>query len=197
LTQAFTDGMHAAGMPTTGKHFPGHGAVAADSHVAVPVDHRPFDEIWQHDLLPYRDLIEGGHLDAIMTAHIVYDAIDLNPPCFSPFWLQQILRQRLEFDGVIISDDLTMVGAATVGSYARRAELALQAGCDMLLICNKRAAVLEVLEHLTQSAYDIDPIASQRIKKLYGRCNIDNPDLSAHADWHAVQALELVGSVSD
>jgi beta-N-acetylhexosaminidase len=189
LTQAFTDGMHEAGMPATGKHFPGHGAVAADSHTAVPVDHRPFDELWQNDLLPYRDLIQGRHLDAIMTAHVIYDAIDSNAPCFSPFWLQQILRQRLEFDGVIVSDDLTMAGAATVGSYAHRAELALEAGCDMLLICNKRQAVLEVLQHLTDISYTIDPISSQRIEKLYGHCHIKRQDLSAHADWQAAQLL--------
>ncbi len=188
LTSAFIDGMHQAGMRATGKHFPGHGAVQADSHVAIPIDHRQFDEIWQHDLLPYQALIEAHQLDAIMTAHVIYPTIDPNTPCFSPFWLQQVLRERLQFQGVIVSDDLTMAGAATVGDYPRRAELALQAGCDMLLVCNNRPAVIEILDHLTQQSYRIDPLAAARIDTLYGESDIKKEDLPSHPHWQAAQS---------
>lgn len=146
LASSFIQGMHEAGMPATGKHFPGHGAVKADSHLTLPVDSRPFNTIYQEDLQPFLRL--NTALDAIMPAHILYDKIDDNAACFSPFWLQEVLRNRLAFTGVIFSDDLSMGGAKVVGDHVQRTQQAFKAGCDMVLICNERAQAILVLDEL-------------------------------------------------
>lgn len=143
LITAFIEGMRAAGMRSIGKHFPGHGSVAADSHVALPVDERSWADIEAYDLKPFQALAKA--LDGIMPAHVVYPQVDSLPAGFSRVWLQQILRQQLGFGGVIFSDDLCMEGAACIGSIRERMDVALAAGCDVVLICNNRAAVLEVL----------------------------------------------------
>ncbi len=147
LASAFRKGMKAAGMAATGKHFPGHGAVAADSHLALPVDERDLETIRAKDLIPFKTLI-GEDLEAVMPAHVVYKAIDPNPAGFSPFWIRQILREELGFKGVVFSDDLSMEGAAFAGVFSDRARLAQEAGCDMLLVCNNPAAAEEVLDAL-------------------------------------------------
>jgi len=152
LAGAFVAGMHEAGMAATGKHFPGHGWADADTHTSDALDNRDFDEIWEQDLVPFRQLVEAG-LDAIMPAHVLYPACSDKPAGFSSFWLQDILRNRLEFDGVIFSDDLTMKAAHAAGGYAQRAELALAAGCDVLLPCNNRAGALEVTEYLEENGF--------------------------------------------
>lgn len=152
LSKAFIEGAHQAGMKVTGKHFPGHGSVRGDSHLELPVDERSMSDINAHDLIPFRQLMdasEGSLLDAVMPAHILYPAVDKQFPVgFSSVWLKQILRQELNYGGVIFSDDLTMEGAAKYGSYTQRAQLALDAGCDVILVCNNRQGALEVLDYL-------------------------------------------------
>lgn len=168
LAGAFMAGMHEAGMPVVGKHFPGHGGVAADSHLALPSDGRSWEALWQTDLLPYRQLVSLG-LDAVMPAHVVYPALDPQPAGFSRYWLQEVLRGRLGFDGVIFSDDLSMEGAAAAGDYAERARLALEAGCDMVLVCNNPAAARTVLESLDGPAA---PASARRLTAMRGRAAV-------------------------
>ena len=146
LATAYIDGMAAGGMAATGKHFPGHGSVAADSHVDIPVDDREFTTIEAFDLKPFAAL--AHKMKAVMPAHVVYPKIDPLAAGFSSHWLKKVLRKQLGFGGMIFSDDLSMKGAETAGSFCDRAEQALKAGCDMVLVCNNREATEEVLEHL-------------------------------------------------
>lgn len=139
LANALIEGLHAAGMKSCGKHFPGHGHVAADSHVALPVDPRSWEEL-QEDMAAFRQ----GRVDAVMPAHVIYPAIDHRPAGFSPVWLK-LLREELGFDGVIFSDDLSMEGASVAGGIMERATAAWSAGCDMLLVCNAPDAAAQLL----------------------------------------------------
>ena len=165
LAGAYIEGMHEAGMAATGKHFPGHGWAEADSHVAMPVDERALDDIGNSDMQPFKAL--ASVLDAVMPAHVVYTNVDAHPAGFSAFWLQSVLRQQLQFDGVIFSDDLTMEGAAVAGGFAQRAQAALQAGCDMVLVCNQPDAADEVLDWLAHAGYRADQqrLAAMRARK--------------------------------
>lgn len=168
LANAFIEGMHEAGMAVTGKHFPGHGSVVADSHLELPVDSRTWDEIVSHDLLPFQNLIQD--LDAVMPAHILFDQVDEQPVGFSSRWLKGVLRKQLGFDGVIFSDDLTMEGASVVGSYEDRAQLALEAGCDAVLVCNNRKGALSVLHHLQrQSTVQNERLERMRMSQSWSR----------------------------
>lgn len=155
LAAAYIEGMRAVGMMAVGKHFPGHGAVAADSHTDLPVDSRAFSDIWQKDLLPYRQL--KNKLAGIMTAHIIYEKIDKHPTSFSKYWLHEVLRKKINFTGTIFSDDLSMAGANYAGNYIERAQLALTAGCDMVLVCNNRQGAIQILDNLNpvRSNFDI------------------------------------------
>lgn len=143
LASAFLTGMKRAGMAATGKHFPGHGSVKADSHIAAAIDHRSFAQIEQQDMQSFIQL--QPQLDALMPAHVIYDQIDPNPAGFSPFWLQQVLREKMQFDGVLFSDDLSMQAACVAGGADARIRAALDAGCDMGLVCNDRSAALTAL----------------------------------------------------
>lgn len=145
LAGALAAGMAEAGMGCVGKHFPGHGFIEADSHVDIPVDERGFDEVWAADIAPYRHRI-GRQLAGVMPAHVRFPAIDPQPAGFSPFWLQEVLRGRLGFGGVIFSDDLTMEGATVVGDIVARARAAFSAGCDMVLVCNRPDLADELLD---------------------------------------------------
>lgn len=161
LANAYIKAMHEAGMPATGKHFPGHGAVVADSHFDLPVDTRDLDTIFATDLVPFKAL--SAQLDAVMVAHVVYQQISDIPAGFDTFWLKDVLRDQCGFKGVVFSDALDMGALKNSGSMSQRAELALNAGCDMVLVCNDRQGAEEVLEHLGDQ---INPISQQRLKNL-------------------------------
>jgi beta-N-acetylhexosaminidase len=147
LAGALVEGMRRAGMGAVGKHFPGHGWVRGDSHHEIPVDERDLATIELQDLVPYRALIGKG-LTGVMPAHVIYPRVDARPAGFSPVWLQDILRGRLGFDGIVFSDDLSMEGASAAGGIVERARAALAAGCDMVLVCNDPAAATELLDGL-------------------------------------------------
>jgi len=185
LSSLFRKGMNAAGMAATGKHFPGHGAVALDSHLTLPVDERDLDSIRAKDLLPFKQLIEEG-LEGIMPAHVVYPKIDPNPAGFSPFWIGQILRKELNFSGTVFSDDLSMEGAASVGDFPERARLAQLAGCDMILVCNNPAAAEQVLESLPISQ---DPIREQRLSRMQGKPQMNREQLMHNEKWQKLSTL--------
>ncbi|ALO46478.1 beta-N-acetylhexosaminidase [Pseudohongiella spirulinae] len=163
LASAYMEGMHEAGMATTGKHFPGHGSVEADSHLDLPVDERPLDEILRQDLQPFARCLPL--LDAVMPAHVLYPAADASCAGFSSYWLQQVLREQLGFKGVIFSDDLVMAAAASAGDMPQRVARALTAGCDMLLVCNDRAAALQALQALDKG--QVSP--SEKLLSMRGR----------------------------
>lgn len=147
LAKAYVKGMHRCGMKATGKHFPGHGAVELDSHQDLPIDSRSFEAV-QEDLLPFKILIKSG-IDAIMPAHIIFDRMDEFPVGFSTYWLQTVLRRKLGFKGAIVSDDLSMQGAAQfVSDPPQRVHAALKAGCDLVNLCNDRSAVIQVCDQL-------------------------------------------------
>ncbi len=148
LARAFMQGMHRAGMATTGKHFPGHGSVEADSHIAAPVDERTLDEIREQDMTVFFELAD--QLDALMPAHVIYPKVDPDPAGFSRHWLQDIVRGEMGFDGVLFSDDLSMQAACVAGGADARIRAALDAGCDMGLVCNNRVAAYEALRALDQ-----------------------------------------------
>lgn len=180
LASAFINGMQNVGMKATGKHFPGHGSVRADSHIDLPVDPRKRDEIEQLDLLPFKQLIDAGKVDALMPAHIIFPEIDSSAVGFSHYWLQTVLRKSLGFDGVIFSDDLSMEGASCVGGYIERAEAAQQAGCDMLLLCNNREGCIEVIDNAN---IHIDERSNQRIKRLLKSTNNSFASLANNQQW--------------
>lgn len=144
--EAFIKGMHDAGMAVTGKHFPGHGGIVADSHLEAPVDDRSWNTLYARDIQPFAKL--SKMLDAVMPAHITFPSVDPDSVGFSSFWLNDVLRGKLGFEGIIFSDDLTMKGADIAGGYVDKAKLALKAGCDMILVCNCPQGAVEVLSYM-------------------------------------------------
>ncbi|MFX4308334.1 beta-N-acetylhexosaminidase [Acinetobacter soli] len=164
LAAAFMRGMKQAGMATTGKHFPGHGSVKADSHVAAAIDSRHYDEIYRTDMQTFIQLMP--QLDALMPAHVIYDQVDPHPAGFSPFWIQEVLRKQLGFDGVLFSDDLTMQAACVAGDADARLKAALDAGCDMGLVCNDRAAACLALDAISTYALP----NQDRLSRMRGQC---------------------------
>ena len=192
LAHAYVEGMQEAGMAATGKHFPGHGGVAADSHLAVPVDDREYNDIYAHDIMAFKRMIHHG-LAAIMPAHVIYSQVDKQPAGFSTFWLQEVLRKRLGFQGVIFSDDLNMEGASVAGeNYADRANAALSAGCDMALICNNRAGAVELLDGLGK--FD-NAVTHMRLARMHGRNKISHSQLYASSKWK--EAVNLIKRYQD
>lgn len=147
LLGAYIDGMHTAGMVAIAKHFPGHGGVAGDSHHCLPCDERSLADIENHDLFPYRELI--NEIQGVMSAHILFSACDSSIPTFSKYWLKDVLRDQLGFEGVVFSDDLTMQGAVEgEQGIVVAAQKAIAAGCDMVLVCNRPDLADEVLHGL-------------------------------------------------
>ncbi len=189
LAQSYVRGMGRAGMAATGKHFPGHGSVAADSHVDLPRDERPYVDIEQQDLLSFERMIRAG-LPALMTAHVVYPQVDREPASFSRVWLQQIARSRLGFQGAIFSDDLSMGAARVAGGPLERAQAAVAAGCDMVLVCNDAAAVGTLLQRLEAPT---DPVSQMRLMRMRGRRALTRTELQR--DVRYLNACRMVGTM--
>lgn len=164
LASALIEGLQVANMPAIGKHFPGHGSVAPDSHVALPIDERPLEEIKQTDMVVFERLIAKQLLDGVMPAHVIYSQVDSKPAGFSEHWLQKILKQDLGFNGAVFSDDLSMHGASVAGNYVDRAMAALSAGCHMVLACNNPKGAESILDALPHSTGSFEALTS-----LYGR----------------------------
>ncbi|HVY53537.1 MAG TPA: beta-N-acetylhexosaminidase [Gammaproteobacteria bacterium] len=190
LINAFINGMKQAGMAATGKHFPGHGSVAPDSHLELPIDHRSWDEIVKEDLQPFVYFIRNK-IPALMTAHIAFPAVDEMPVSFSHHWLTEILRDQLHFEGVVMSDDLDMKGAASMGDYAARMRAACEAGCDIILLCNNRPAVIQVLDHIPYESYLLD---QSKYEMLRGQFALDLP-LTQNIQWK--KNRELIESLNN
>ncbi|MDH5353443.1 MAG: beta-N-acetylhexosaminidase [Gammaproteobacteria bacterium] len=186
LANAWVRGMRKAGMEAVGKHFPGHGSVEGDSHHMMPFDRRNFEDIEALDLIPFRRVI-ATHLSGIMMAHVIYDQVDEVAAGYSSRWIEGILRRRLGFDGLVFSDDLSMSGAESVGGYSDRAQLALQAGCDVLLVCNNSEGADEVLDSLGD--YD-NPASRIRMIRMHGRPPKDSARLFETRAWQ--QAVKLL-----
>lgn len=184
-------GMRRAGMEAVGKHFPGHGGVKEDSHTAMPGDHRRLEDILLEDMLPFERSIHYG-LAGIMPAHVIYSQAGPEPAGYSRFWLQEILRARLGFEGVIFSDDLSMRAAHVAGGYAERACAALEAGCDMVLVCNHPEGAREVIDGLR----GYENAASQvRLARMHGRRPVDPTRLRASEAWR--QAAQSVTALDE
>ncbi|WP_428356891.1 beta-N-acetylhexosaminidase [Methyloprofundus sp.] len=195
LASSFRRGMRSAGMAATGKHFPGHGAVALDSHLTLPIDKRDFKSIYSKDILPFKHLIKEG-LEAIMPAHVVYPEIDELPAGFSAIWINEILRTQLGFNGAVFSDDLSMEGAACVGDFTERARLAREAGCDMILVCNNEPAAEQVLE---STPIKHNPTREQRLLAMQGKTELTTQALKNSDRWQSVsqQLIELANSYAE
>ncbi|RQW63070.1 beta-N-acetylhexosaminidase [Vibrio viridaestus] len=181
-SKAYLEGMKKAGMATTGKHFPGHGGVLEDSHKELPTDAR--DTIFEQDMKIFKSHIENQLLDAMMPAHVVYSHYDSQPASGSEYWLKTVLRKTLGFKGIVFSDDLSMEGAAVMGNVVERSHQALAAGCDMILVCNRPEAAIEVLDNLP--ILDV-PSATHLLKKK--RFTFD--ELQSSREWKEANSAIL------
>lgn len=190
LAHSLMLGLKQAGMAAVGKHFPGHGFVRGDSHLEVPVDERDLADLELDDLVPFRQMIDFG-MSAVMPAHVIYPKVDRVPAGYSPVWLKDILRGRFGFNGVIFSDDLSMEGASVAGGVVQRAEAALAAGCDMVLLCNNPAAADELLAGLS---WGMPAVSLARLVRMHGR---PHPAgwVKLHEDPQYVEAVHAVAGL--
>lgn len=172
LGRTYLAGMHDAGMKTTGKHYPGHGSVVADSHTHDVVDERTLAELEREDLVPFVQL--AGELDALMIAHVIYPRIDELPAGYSSRWLLDYLRGASGYRGVIMSDDLGMRAACVAGSLSERYEQCIAAGCDLVLVCNPE----HVAELLGQPGH-LQTDATQCIASLYGTSRLSHAEMAS------------------
>jgi beta-N-acetylhexosaminidase len=186
LAKALNSGLQLAGMANCGKHFPGHGWAEADSHVAIPVDERSLSAILQSDAKPYEWL--DLSLAAVMPAHVIYPKVDSLPAGFSKTWLQTILRQQLAFEGVIFSDDLSMEGASVAGNVVKGAELALSAGCDAVLICNRPDLADQLMNDLKVSKAKLEKSAIRLNRLMPTSVALAWTDLQAETQYQRSKA---------
>ncbi len=170
VTSNFIDGMHEAGMKSTGKHFPGHGGIFADSHNELAEDNRNLEELLIKDIRPYIEL--SNKLDAVMCAHVLFSNIDQEIPSYSKFWLKNFLKGQIKYDGLIFSDDLSMLGSGNL-TMSNKAIKSVEAGCDMILVCNNRIEAINAIE--TFEKMDIG--LSMKIHQMRNTSNIDWDDL--------------------
>ena len=178
-------GMRSAGMASVAKHFPGHGYIEADSHHEVAVDERSLADIERHDIQPFLKLIEHG-IDGVMPAHVIYPKMDKKPAGFSPYWLQTVLRQQCHFEGAIISDDLSMQAAVEFGTVVDRVKHALQAGCDLVLVCNDPQAADEVL---TKVHWRSNTLSHARLIRLHAHGRFEYSRLQYDPQWQAAASV--------
>jgi len=179
LAGEFARGLRSAGMAAVLKHFPGHGAVVADSHLQLPVDRREYGDILD-DMRPYDRLIGNGLAAGVMLAHVVYREMDDMPAGFSSFWIERELRGRLGFGGAVFCDDLSMKATSAYGSMQRRAKRALDAGCDMVLVCNDRRAAEQAVQALNDYT---SPLSLVRLARLHGTGHFLRDSLLAGDEW--------------
>lgn len=184
LARAFLGGMHDVGGSGVGKHFPGHGGVAADSHHTLPVDHRPYEDVRLADLVPFERLI-ASDLAGIMPAHVVYACMDTCPAGFSRRWIGDVLRGELGFQGIVFSDDLDMAAATVGGEPVARAHAAVDAGCDIVLVCNDRQAAVAVMDGLKAV---VDPVRVARMARMHGRGVTTFEQLASDAAYRSAVA---------
>ncbi len=188
LSSAYIGGMHDAGMASTGKHFPGHGSVEADSHTDDVCDPRTFEEIEQADLKPFAAL--SGKLDAMMMAHVLYPAVDDKPAGYSPFWIKTILRQKLAYQGTIFSDDLGMFAAKVAGGLIERVRDSLLAGCDAVLVCDPKD-----VRQLLANSDELQSDADLALRRLKGRLTATREEIERVGEWrqwkNSIKQLEL------
>lgn len=190
LAAAFARGLRSAGMAAIAKHFPGHGAVVADSHLKLPVDRREYSDVLD-DMRPYDRLVGNGLIAGVMTAHVVYRGLDEMPASFSAYWIQQELRSRLGFDGAVFCDDLSMKATRDYGSISTRATRALQAGCDMVLVCNDRPAAQKTVADLRDYS---NPLSLVRLARLHGTGQVSRDKLLESEAWQNASAELLRAS---
>jgi beta-N-acetylhexosaminidase len=184
LAGEFSRGLRSAGMAAVGKHFPGHGAVLADSHEKLPIDHRDYGLLLD-DMRPYDRLINNGALAGVMLAHIVYEKVDALPAGFSPYWIQNELRDRLGFGGAVFCDDLSMKATRDYGNMAERSLAALRAGCDMVLVCNDRGSAEQAVAALGEYS---NPLSLVRLARLHGTGHPRRETLLASEEWQTINA---------
>ena len=190
LAHALLQGLRQGGMHTVGKHFPGHGYVVADSHLEIPVDERSYTDIELCDLIPFRQMVAYG-MTGVMPAHVIYSRVDPKPAGFSELWLKQVLRGELGFEGCIFSDDLSMEGATVAGDVLQRAEAALHAGCDMVLVCNRPDLADDLLAGLK---WDMPAASRARLAQMRGRPHHETL-MQLHEQREFVKAVHEVAAI--